>query len=81
MWKSTTEKCQKHGENETGYLTDPDVPGGAGSEEPVCQCWSHKRHTFNTWVGKIPRRRAWHPTPIFLPGESRGQRSLVGSSL
>ena len=29
-------------------------------------------------VKKIPRRRAWQPTPVFLPGESHGQRSLVG---
>ena len=36
----------------------------------------HKRHRFNPWVGKIAWRRAWHPTPIFLPGESHGQRSL-----
>ena len=33
-----------------------------------------------TWVGKIPWRREWHPTPVFLPGESYGQRSLVGYS-
>ena len=31
-------------------------------------------------VGKIPWRRAWQPTPVFLPGESRGQRSLAGYS-
>ena len=30
-----------------------------------------------TWVGKIPWRRAWQPPPEFLPGESHGQRSLV----
>ena len=30
-----------------------------------------------SWVGKIPWRRAWQPTPVFLPGESHGQRSLV----
>ena len=30
-----------------------------------------------SWVGKIPWRRAWQPTPIFLPGESHGQRSLT----
>ena len=38
------------------------------------------RDRFNPWVGKIPWRRAWQPTPIFLPGESHGQRSLVGYS-
>ena len=38
------------------------------------------RHRFNPWVGKIPWRRAWQPTPVFLPGEFHGQRSLVGYS-
>ena len=33
------------------------------------------RHGFDPWVGKIPWRRAWQPTPILLPGESHGQRS------
>ena len=28
--------------------------------------------------GRIPWRRKWHPTPVFLPGESHGQRSLAG---
>ena len=32
------------------------------------------------WVKKIPWRREWHPTPVFLPGESHGQRSLGGYS-
>ena len=40
----------------------------------------HKRRGFNPWVGKIPWRRAWQPTPVFLPGESHGQRSLAGCS-
>ena len=38
------------------------------------------RGAFHPWVGKIPWRRAWQPSPVFLPGESRGQRSLVGYS-
>ena len=54
-------------------------PGGAGGKEPACQCRSPKRCWFNPWVGKIPRRRAC-PTPVFLPRESHGQRSLVGYS-
>ena len=33
---------------------------------------------FAPWVRKIPWRRAWLPTPVFLPGESHGQRSLAG---
>ena len=35
---------------------------------------------FDPWVGKIPWRRRWQPTPIFLPGESHGQRSLASYS-
>ena len=40
----------------------------------------HRRVRFDSWLGKIPWRRAWQPTPVFLPGESCGQRSLVGYS-
>ena len=36
------------------------------------------RPGFDPWVGKIPWRREWQPTPVFLPGESYGQRSLAG---
>ena len=51
-------------------------PGG--SDGRVCpQCG---RLGFNPWVGKIPWRRKWQPTPGFLPGESHGQRSLAGYS-
>ena len=35
---------------------------------------------FDPWVGKIPWRRKWQPTPILLPGKSHGQRSLIGYS-
>ena len=41
-------------------------------------CRKCKRHGFDPWVGKIPWRRAWQPTPVFLPGESHGQGSLMG---
>ena len=39
-----------------------------------------RRRGFNSWVRKIPWRRAWPPTPVFLAGEPRGQRSLAGCS-
>ena len=39
-----------------------------------------KRCGFDLWVGKISWRRAWQLTPVFLPGESHGQRSLAGYS-
>ena len=40
----------------------------------------HKRGGFDPWVGKMPWRKKWQPTPVFLPGKSNGQRNLVGSS-
>ena len=43
-----------------------------------CQYRRLKRCSFNLWVGKVPWKRAWKPTPVFLPGESHGERSLVG---
>ena len=43
-----------------------------------CQRKRHKRLRFNPLVGKIPWRRAWQPTPVFLPGEFHEQRSLAG---
>ena len=39
-----------------------------------------ERPLFFTWVGKIPWRREWQPTLLFLPGESHGWRSPVGYS-
>ena len=39
-----------------------------------------RRPGFDSWVGKIPWRREWKPTPVFLPGKSHAQRSLVGYS-
>ena len=38
------------------------------------------RSRFDPWVGKIPWRRDWQPTPVFLPGKSHGQRNLAGYS-
>ena len=47
-------------------------PGGASGEEPVCQCRRCKRCGFDPWIRKIPWRRAWKLTPVFLPGEPHG---------
>ena len=46
--------------------------------EPACQCRSHRRHRFNPWAGKILWERKWQLTLVLVPGELRGQRSLVG---
>ena len=55
-------------------------PGGTSGKEPACQYRRHKICGFDPWVGKIPWRRAWQPTPVFLPAEFHGQRSLAGYS-
>ena len=39
-----------------------------------------RRHEFDPWVRKIPWSSKWQPTPVFLPGKSSGQKSLVGYS-
>ena len=46
--------------------------------EFTCQCRRCKRYKFDPWVGKMPWSWKWQHTPVFLPGESHGQRSLVG---
>ena len=53
------------------------LPRWLSGKESTCQC---RRCRFDLWVGTIPWRRAWQPTPVFLPGESHGQRSLAGYS-
>ena len=55
-------------------------PCGTSCKEPTCQYRTHKSCRFDPWVGKIPWRRAWQPTPVFLPGKFHGQRSLRGYS-
>ena len=49
----------------------------AQNKEPTCQ---GRRLKFNPWVGKMPWRRKWQPTPVLLPGKSHGQRILAGYS-
>ena len=53
------------------------LPRWLSGKEPACEC---KRRGFDPWVGKIPWRRKWQLTPVFLPGKSHGQRSLAGYS-
>ena len=53
------------------------LPGWRSGRESV---YWYRRHRVDSWVGKISRRRKWQPTPVFLPGESHGQKSLAGYS-
>ena len=59
---------------EGGFPGDSVGKGSTGNAGDTGRC------KFDPWVRKIPWRRAWKPTPVFLPGESHGQRSLVGYS-
>ena len=54
------------------------LPWGLSGKESVCQC---RRCGLDPWAGKIPWEKKLQPTPVFLPGKSHGQRSLVGYSL
>ena len=53
------------------------LPRWLSGTESVCQCRRFRRCGFSPWVGKISWRRKWQSTPVFLPGEFHGQRSLA----
>ena len=52
-------------------------PHSSVGKESACQ---YRRRGFKSWVGKIPWRRKWQPTPVLLPGKSHEWKSLVGYS-
>ena len=52
----------------------PTLNTAFSGKESACQ---YRRGRFNPWVGKIPWRSKWQPTPVFLPGKSHGHRSLA----
>ena len=56
------------------------LPRWCSGKESTCQCRSHRGCEFNSWVGKIPWRRKWQPTPVLFTGKFHGQESLAGYS-
>ena len=72
LFQRKTTLILKHVHN---YCSDYYVSNPGGSE--VKNCLTGRRLEFNPWIGKIPWRRKWLPIPVFLPGKSYGQRSLV----
>ena len=56
------------------------LPRWHSGKESACQCRRYKRFWFHPRVRKIPWRRKWQPTPVFLPEKVHGQRSLEGYS-
>ena len=61
------------------YFTQS-IYGGFPGGSVVKNHLPSRRCRFHPWVGKIPWRRKWQPTPVFLPGKSHGQTSLAGYS-
>ena len=55
--------------------------GGASGKEPSCQCRRHRRHRFIPWILKMPWRKAWQPTPVFLSGEYHGQKGTCWATV
>ena len=56
-------------------------PDGSAGKESPCSAKRHRRCRFDPLVRKIPWRRKWQPTLVFLPGESHGWWSLMGYHL
>ena len=71
--------------NVKNLTIEPGPTAGLGwwlsSKEILLQCRQFNRRCgFDPWVGKLPWKSAWQPASVFLPGESHGQRSLMGYS-
>ena len=64
------------GESNNCLSTEKGFPGGATDKEPAFQCRWHNGWQLDPWVRKIPWRRKQKATPVFLPREFHGQRSL-----
>ena len=60
----------------TAVVDSNGFPRWLSSKESACQRRKCRRLGFDPWVRTIPWRRKWQPTPVFLPGESHGQKSL-----
>ena len=77
--KNTTTSGKKRSKIPNNHLhkLDKNMGWWLSGKESGCQC---KRCRFDPWVRKSPWRRKCQPTPVFLPGKSQEQRSLVGYS-
>ena len=70
----TPAQCIHKGPTVCGFW----LPRCLSGKESACQCRRYERRGFYPWARKIPWRRKWQPTAVFLPGEAHGQRGLVG---
>ena len=69
--------CQQYSEGVNILYVFFGLPWWLSDKESSCR---FRKHRFDPWSGNIPWRRKWHPTPVFLPRKSHGQRSPVGYS-
>ena len=70
---------QMNGWRKCGTCLPTGFPYSASDKEPACQCWRRKRLRGPSLGGEDPLEEVQQPTPVFLPGESHGQRSLVAT--
>ena len=54
------------------------MPGGSEVKNLPANAGDTRDKGFDLWVGKLPQRRKWQPTPVFLPGKFQGERRLAG---
>ena len=65
-----THRGQRRNSRIRGFKGKEGLPGRLSDKESGCQC---SRHRFSPWVGKIPWKRKWQSTPVFLSGKFHGQ--------
>ena len=75
-WTTAYQAPPSMGFSRQKYWSGVPLPSPKGISKPVQI--NKDSQTPDTWVGKIPQRRKWQPTPVFLPGKSYGQRSQAG---
>ena len=80
QWESISIHFRNLNQYCTRKMESNHFPSGSSGKEPTCQWGRLRRWRFSPWGGKIPWRRKWLPTPVFLSGKSHGQRSLMGPS-
>ena len=79
-WQQQFIRYTRHSAQDTPYVYEPLFSWWLCDKGICLQCRSHRSCGFDPGVRKIPWRRKWLPTPVFLLGESHGQRSLAGYS-
>ena len=78
--KRQADATASHAEPAWSVLPNSDGLVVKKKKKSACQCGRLRRFGFSLWVKKIPWRRYWQSTPVFLPGRFRGQKSLTGYS-